>query len=243
MMQLLPYLFPLQALHNLDDVHKSLKNPKHFLNRIIGKNRNGNGIHSVKLPAVKILQKVASLAVYQITAFAFVRDVDFLLRRCAQSPTWRAVVCRLQDEGFKLVFDAHSGHHVDTHSVPYLVRSKVQKSIGYVVLCNFLCLTRNGVANVVPIPKREPSKASRKRDDQSSGTCLTGNYLNVSDANVSEEPVLQQAVDDLNKFKTAVDIALQDAEKAFRAFSERTSTMLSYVSRNVNQFYVRKSEE
>ena len=60
-----------------------MKNSKHFLNRIIGKNRNGNGLHSIKLPAVKMLQKVASLAVYQITAFAFVRDVNFFLRSIA----------------------------------------------------------------------------------------------------------------------------------------------------------------
>ena len=231
----------MQALHNLDDVHKSMKNPKHFLNRIIGKNRNGIGIHSIKPSAVKMLQKVASLAVYQITAFAFVRDVDFFLRRCSQSPTWRAVVCRLQDEGFRLVFDAHSGHLLDTHSVPYHVRSKVQKSIGYVLLCNFLCLTRNGVApnrepsKALQEPSkalrepskalREPSKAARNRDDQ------------------SEAPELQQAVDDLNKFKTAVDIALQDAAKAIRVFAERTSTMLSNVSRNANQFDVSKTEE
>jgi hypothetical protein len=230
----------MQALHNLDDVHKSMKNPKHFLNRIIGKNRNGNGVHSIKLSAVKMLQKVASLAVYQITAFAFVRDVDFLLRRCSQSPSWRAVVCRLQDEGFRLVFDAHSGHLLDTHSVPYLVRSKVQKSIGYVLLCNFLCLTRNGVANVMPISKREPSKAARKRDDQSLREHSKA-ARNRDDQ--SEAPVLQQAVDDLNKFKTAVDIALQDAAKAIRVFAERTTTMLSDVSRNANRFHVSKTGE
>jgi hypothetical protein len=155
-----------QSLHNLECVHKAVKNGRHFLNHYVGKNRSRPGRHLLKLNLAKMLKKVACLAVYQIAAFAFVHDVQYFMQRCNISSVWMRMVVRLRDDVFNFRVDAHDGNSAADNEITPLVRSKVQKSIGYAVLCKFMVLT---VAKVVSSPDRLPAKAARrKRQDPSS---------------------------------------------------------------------------
>ena len=169
-----------------------------------------------------MLKKVASLAVYQVAAFAFVRDANFLLNRCGVSPKWKAVVNRLIDEGFHIVTEAHKPHQIEAVSIPPLVRIKVQKSLGYVVLCKFLIFTFSPQAKVVCSSKRQPVKAATMRYDESSGLCRLG---------VSEAPDIQQAVDDLREAKTAFNSAFNNFGTAMQVFFNTTEGILTTVSR------------
>lgn len=170
-------LFYLQTLHNFNDVHLSMKNAKHFQNKFLKKNRNGHGKHALKLNTVKMLKKVACLAVFQIAAFAFVRDDQHFVKKCSPSKSWSEMVVRLRDDVFNFRVDTHDGKAGEDNEIPPLDRSEVQEAIGYVVLCKFLVFTLSEGAMVMSSPDRQPAKATRKRRHRSSGVHPPGEQL------------------------------------------------------------------
>ena len=219
-------------------MHKSIKNARHFQNSFLGKNRNKGAKPSLKHITALMLKKVASLAVYQIAAFAFVRDANFLLTRCDVSSKWKAVVNRLIDEGFHVVTEAQKPHKIEAVSIPPVVRSTVQKSLGYVVLCKFLTFTLSPQAtecrvkstapqNVVSASKRQPKKAAPKRNEESTGLCRLG---------VSEAPDTQQVVDDLREAKFAFNSAFNNFGTAMQVFFDSTEGIITAVNRMTASF-------
>ena len=153
-------------------------NAKRFRNDVLGQGKGGSGKHSLTIKKAKMLKKIACLAVYQIGAFAFVRDVDFFLKKCSPYPAWTSVIVRLQDEVYGYAVSAVSDHLPEDIDIPSLIRSKVLESTGYVVLCKFLVLSVNTVAKVVTTT-------------DSAGIMPIGEYPSVPDA-----PVLLPAMDD-----------------------------------------------
>ena len=163
-----------------------MKNGMHFANEFIGRNKRSGKRHSLKLNQAKMMKKVACLAVYQISAFAFVHDVEHFRQRCKGSGAWLRMVDRLREKVFNFRVAAHDGGSAAAYynEITPLVRSRVQKSIGYAVLCKFMVLT---VVKAVSSPDRLPVKAVRKTQDPSSDV-LPPDRLPVKAARKPQDP-------------------------------------------------------
>ena len=225
-----------------------MKNEKRFRNDILGKSKGGSGNHSLTIKRAKMLKKVACMAVYQIGAFAFVRDVDLFLDKCSPHPAWNSVIVRLQDQVYDYVISAVSDHSPEENiDVPSLVRSIVLEATGYVVLCKFLVLTVNTVAKVVSttdsksVVKASPKQRDQQRRTQSPGiTMPLGEYPSVPD-----EPVLLPVMDDgtheITVLQPIVEAALkpifektlQDLERVLKDLFGGTFGLLTTVSQNL----------
>jgi hypothetical protein len=162
-----------------------VKNGMHFANEFIGRNKRSGKRHSLKLNQAKMMKKVACLAVYQISAFAFVHDVEHFRQRCIGSGPWLRMVVRLREKVFNFRVAAHHGDSAAYYNeITPFVRSRVQKSIGYAVLCKFMVLT---VVKAVSSPDRLTVKAVRKTQDPSTDV-LPPDRLPVKSARKPQDP-------------------------------------------------------
>lgn len=214
--------FLVKSLHDLGHVYKMMKNRKHFQNTVLGKNRGGSGIAWIRPKTVQMLKKVACMAVYQLAAFAFVRDVPYLVRRCTHSPKWSSLVNHLQDDVFNYVIHAYPDNSAAANGIPSNLRRKVQDSVGYVVLCKFLVITLRAATHVVSSPNRQQVNAARKLRNPSSDTCSTGEQPSVLDVQF-----LRKAVEELT-----------EAETAFQDLLDRTLSVLTTVKQHVAEHAV-----
>lgn len=194
-----------------------------------------------------MLKKVACMAVYQIGAFAFVRDVDLFLNKCSPYPAWNSVIVRLQNEVYDYAISAVPDHSPEENiDIPLLVRSKVLESTGYVVLCKFLVLTVNTFAKVVSttdsksVVKASPKHRDQQHRTQSPGIMPLDEYPSVPDV-----PMLLPAMDDGTQeitvlqpiveaaLKPIFEKTLQDLERVLKDLFGGTFGLLTTVSQNL----------
>jgi hypothetical protein len=205
-----------------------VKNGMHFANEFIGRNKRSGKRHSLKLNQAKMMKKVACLAVYQISAFAFVHDVEHFRQRCIGSGPWLRMVVRLREKVFNFRVAAHHGDSAAYYNeITPFVRSRVQKSIGYAVLCKFMVLT---VVKAVSSPDRLTVKAVRKTQDPSTDV-LPPDRLPVKSARKPQDPSSDVLPPDVPVVRLAAE--LKNLFESVNSLFEKTLGVLTTSSQNL----------